>query len=76
MSQIIKVKAILRSRAKQNYGPVVGKNLHNYEKCPYMEASTCQMVSFLSLEVCKQRKEDSHQEAAGQGAGHCLLTLS
>lgn len=41
-----------------------------------MEESTCQMVSFLSLEVCKQRKDDSHQEAARQGAGHRLLTPS
>lgn len=66
MSQNIKVKAILSSRAKQNYGPVVGKNLHNYEKCPYMEASTCQTVSVLSLEVCKQRKEDSTRKQLGK----------
>lgn len=34
MSQNIKVKAILSSRAIQNCGPVVGKILHNYEECP------------------------------------------
>lgn len=76
MSQSIKVKAILILSTIQKLWPSGRKNLHNYEKHLYMEASTCQMVSFLSLELCKQRKEDSHQEAARQGVGYRLLTPS
>lgn len=71
-SQNIKVKAVLSSRAIQNYGPVTENKSSQLLE---VEESTWYIVIFLSLEVFKQRVDGYEQMQPLKVAGHSLLTL-